>query len=620
MLGDVPLSILIVEDDDDTRDNLREILELDGHHVDEAATAVGALDRGNWSTYTSILLDRQLPDGTAFDLMPQLKRLAPAAAVIVVTGHADLAGAIEALRHGAVDYLLKPIDPDELRARLGRSAEHQRLVVAHREAERFARSALDSLCSHIAVLDDSGTILAVNQAWRAFAAANGAVVANVVEGAKYLQICAEVTGEDAKTAQVFASGIRDVLAGRRGSFELEYPCHAPDHRRWFLGRVTPFQGDGPPRVVVAHLDITARILAEEALRRTEERFRLLVQNSSDIITALAEDGTILYASPSIERVLGHRPEDRVGKNIFVDSIVHPEDLGKKRVFIDEARRRLDVPASAEFRLRHADGTWRTIEGIGQNLLADPNVGAIVANYRDITERKQAEDRALQAERLAVIGEIIAGLAHESRNALQRGQACLEMLALQVSDRPRARDLVARLQKAQDDLALLYEDLRDYAAPILLRPRFCNLTEIWRAAWTDLEPVRVDRVAVLREVIDIPDPCGLIDPSRMRQVFRNLLENALAACPDPVEIAIQCEPGELDRQPALRICLSDNGPGLSPEQRPKAFNAFHTTKTKGTGLGLAICRRIIEAHAGRIVLADRSGQGAEFIIVLPRGNP
>jgi FixJ family two-component response regulator len=307
ILDPAALSVLIVEDDLDTRANLRDILELDDYRVDEAATVAEALRGRDWSRYLAILLDRRLPDGTAADLLSRLRRLAPSSAVIVVTGHADVGGAIEALRQGAVDYLLKPIDPSELRARLGRIAEHRRLERAHQESERFARSVLDSLAAHIVVLDRSGTILAVNQAWRDFAAANGTGGANVSVGADYLHACARATGQDAETAGAFASGIQDVLAGRRESFELEYQCHAPNRRRWFVGRVTPFHGDHQRRVVVAHTDITERMLAEEALRRTERRFRSLVQNSSDIITMLSDDGSIEYASPSIERVLGHQP-------------------------------------------------------------------------------------------------------------------------------------------------------------------------------------------------------------------------------------------------------------------------------------------------------------------------
>jgi hypothetical protein len=216
--------------------------------------------------------------------------------------------------------------------------------------------------------------------------------------------------------------------------------------------------------------------------------------------------------------------------------------------------------------------------------------------------------------------MVTGLAHESRNALQRGQACLEMLALEMADRPRAIDLLTRLQKAQDDLKRLYEDVREYAAPINLRLRACNVVEIWRGAWMDLEPAREGRVAVLREMVHTSDPCCHLDPFRMGQVFRNLLENSLAACPDPVEVAIRCMPDEVDGPATLQISVHDNGPGFTPEQRRKVFKAFYTTKAKGTGLGLAICRGIVEAHKGRIVLSDRPGRGAEFILSLPRGNP
>src|SRR4051794_36185145 len=118
----------------------------------------------------------------------------------------------------------------------------------------------------------------------------------------------------------------------------------------------------------------------------DERFRLLVQNSSDVITIVGRDGTILYESPSLLRVLGYRPDERVGKNIFRDSLVRPDDWGKKRVFLESALGECDEPVVAEFRLRHADGSFRHIEAVGTNLLHDPRVGGVVAHYRDISER------------------------------------------------------------------------------------------------------------------------------------------------------------------------------------------------------------------------------------------
>lgn len=127
-----------------------------------------------------------------------------------------------------------------------------------RESERFARSTLDGLSAHIAILDESGTILAVNEPWRAFAAANSPVSGNVEEGANYLRICESNVGQFSDEGPAAAAGIRAVLSKMLPEFTMEYPCHGPHEQRWFLMRVTRFPGDGPRRVVVAHENITKR--------------------------------------------------------------------------------------------------------------------------------------------------------------------------------------------------------------------------------------------------------------------------------------------------------------------------------------------------------------------------
>jgi hypothetical protein len=223
---------------------------------------------------------------------------------------------------------------------------------------------------------------------------------------------------------------------------------------------------------------------------------------------------------------------------------------------------------------------------------------------------------LRAERLAGIGQMITGLAHESRNALQRIQSCSEMLELEVENNEEAMRLLHRLQSAQDDLRRLLDEVRGFAAPIQLERSMCDASGAWREAWHMLETARRGRDATLEEDGKLSDLRVFADRFRLVQLFRNLLENSLSACADPVRVCVKCSEVTHNQAPALEISVCDNGPGLTPEARQNVFEPFFTTKTKGTGLGMAIASRIIDAHGGSIRLGAAAA-GAEFLITLPR---
>jgi signal transduction histidine kinase len=266
-----------------------------------------------------------------------------------------------------------------------------------------------------------------------------------------------------------------------------------------------------------------------------------------------------------------------------------------------------------------DGTPRWMICNAQYLTDYQDSPAILFVGHDITSLKQAQNQVVQAERLAAIGQMMTGLAHESGNALARSQACLEMLSLEVEDRPDVLDLVARIQKAQNALQQLYEEVQGYAAPLKLDLEKWDLSGTWRQAWADLAVVRQKRDAVLQEKITEVDLRCSVDQFRMAQVFRNMLENSLAACADPVIIEILCSEAKIRGKPGIRIRVQDNGPGLSPEQKARIFEPFYTTKTKGTGLGMPIAKRIVEAHGGSIEVGNGPRPGAEIIVALPRDS-
>lgn len=136
------------------------------------------------------------------------------------------------------------------------------------------RSFLNTLPAHIAIVDSSGTIVAVNRAWRDFAASNGAIVSKVVEGTNYFKVCDSATGDQSEYAAAFAEGIHSVFSGQREEFEMVYPCHSPTEARWFVGRVIPFTSGSSPRAVVIHENITEREQMKQQLKHLGHKLEL----------------------------------------------------------------------------------------------------------------------------------------------------------------------------------------------------------------------------------------------------------------------------------------------------------------------------------------------------------
>ena len=163
--------------------------------------------------------------------------------------------------------------------------EQKQAEEALRQSQQLLQSTLDGLSANIALLDSQGVIILVNQAWREFALQNGLTPDLVCEGTNYLVACSEASGKNADEAIPFSEGIRKVLSGELDSFLMEYPCHAPNKDRWFVGRVTPFPGEGSRRVIVAHEDITKRKQMEISLADSNRKLAEL--SITDSLTGLA---------------------------------------------------------------------------------------------------------------------------------------------------------------------------------------------------------------------------------------------------------------------------------------------------------------------------------------------
>lgn len=347
----------------------------------------------------------------------------------------------------------------------------------------------------------------------------------------------------------------------------------------------------------------------------------IMRTAIDAIITIDDHGIIRHANDAVEKLFGYTLDEVLGKNI---SILMPEP---------------DRSRHDRYLSRYSQTKQAAIIGIGREVLGQRKDGSLIALdlavseievggqvlftgiLRDMTQRneseanlRRAEQKSIQSERLAAIGQMMTGLAHESRNALQRSRACLDILELELLGQPDQQNLVQRIQSAILELQTLYEEVKNYAAPIALERSDQKLEHLCNEAWSFLlEELRPEAIELVIRCQDCPT-CH-VDKYRIGQVIRNIFENAMAVSPPNSQIYVDCRVPQTSQQPMIELHILDQGPGLSSDQRERIFEPFYTTKTKGTGLGMAICQRIVEAHGGRITIGTPVC-GTEIIVELP----
>ena len=363
---------------------------------------------------------------------------------------------------------------------------------------------------------------------------------------------------------------------------------------------------------------------------TDEQTRLksIVETAVDGIITIDDRGIIHSFNAAATRLFGYAADEVIGTDAaMLMPAPHKDHHVSHLERFMEAGIRQSIGIGREVVGQRKDGsTFPMRVAVGAFWHGDQRWFTGIVH--DLTEQKQAEERAMHSERLAAIGHMITVVTHESRNSLQLSQANLEMLVVALEELQQSTSAsncrvaeaigcAQRIQTAQDRLQRLFDELRDFAAPLSLDREIYNLEPLVGQVLNELSSLHTDKQIRLRhQTNDVNLRCA-VDPFRMHQVFRNILENSIVACPDPTKLDVAWSPSQLNGSPALRVVMHDNGPGLTAEQKQKCFEPFFTTRRGGTGLGLAITRRIVEARGGQIAAQGNGRGGAEFVITLPR---
>jgi nitrogen fixation negative regulator NifL len=389
--------------------------------------------------------------------------------------------------------------------------------------------------------------------------------------------------------------------------------------------ITPVvtNGGSVTHFIAVKQDQTKYEAVQEQLQQREDIFRLLLENALDIITIVNLDGTIRYESPAVRQVLGYEPEELQGRSVF--DFMPEADAAKALAILQDLAERPGGTASLELRFRHKDGSWRVFESIGRNMADHPVLAGVLVNSRDVTERKRTEEELtrqrearIQSDKLADMGTLLAGVAHELNNPLTVVTGYSGILRRALGDGPHA-ERVDKIATAAHRCVRIVQNFLALARQHPPERQQVRLNQIVREAVELLAyPLRVDNVAVQLDLAD-DLPVLWADSHQLHQVIVNLITNAHQAMhggESARRLTIRTRSEALGSRVLLEV--ADTGPGIPDEVLARIFEPFFTTKPvgQGTGLGLSLCQGIVEQHGGSLRVDSAAGQGATFRITLP----
>ncbi|MFH1663071.1 MAG: PAS domain S-box protein, partial [Chloroflexota bacterium] len=360
-------------------------------------------------------------------------------------------------------------------------------------------------------------------------------------------------------------------------------------------------------------DITERKQAEEELRESEERYRALFESTFDIVQSVAPDGSFIFVNPAWFKTLGYTKDELPGITLF--DIIHPKSLKHfhemfRRIISGETVNNIQATFVAK------DGREILIEGNAIPRITNGKVIASQGFFRDITEKKIMEEQLIVTDKLASIGELASGIAHELNNPLT-GVIGFSELLLEKDVPNEIREDIAIIHHEAMRASEVVKNLLTFAHKHTPSKQPVNINSIIATVLSlrayEQKVCNID--VITRFAPDLPDV--IADGFQLQQVFLNIIVNAGYAMEEAHDRGVIKIKTEWTKD-TVRVIFIDDGPGISKENLTHIFDPFFTTKEvgKGTGLGLSICHGIITEHKGKISVLSEPGKGATFVVELP----
>jgi PAS domain S-box-containing protein len=618
-----PIRILYVDDNPLDRDLVRDSLEREqeGFQLIEASSRQEFEERLQEGNFDLVLSDFNILGFEGLQVIEAVKAKDPDLPVIIVTGTGSEEIAVESMRSGAADYIIKtPNHIKRLPVTIGAVLEKRHLQIEKEQAEAALRRSeakyrelVENANSIILRLDPEGRITFFNEFAQLF-------FGYPLEEILGQHALGSIVPEIESTGLDLRAKISDLVRHpERYAFTDNENMRRNGDRVWvsWTNKAIRDTSGMIKEILCVGNDITE-------LRRAQEAFTTLV-NSAPIGIYIAQDGRFRLLNPAIPKLTGYLPSELVDRDVFL--LVAPEFEPLVR---EQTRKMLEMadPPPVEFQIITKDGQRRWImETIAPTLY---DGGRAVLGYcLDITEQKEMAHQLLQAQKMEAIGILAGGLAHDFNNLLTAIMGYSEIMMMDLRQDDPFHLYVEEIAKAASRGASLTNRLLAFSRKQILQPRVVNLNEVV----LDLEKMLRRLIGEDIELLTVIDQeLGPIkgDPGQIEQIIMNLAVNARDAMPEGGKLTIETANVFLDEAytrghvglapgPYVMLAVSDNGTGMDAETMSHIFEPFYTTKEsgKGTGLGLATVYGIVKQSGGNICFYSEPGQGTTCKVYLPR---